>query len=113
MRVAKETGLLLVIGTSGATNLPMQIVETTLKRQGKVIDINPNENEFTNKLERVKNGYSIRSISSEFLEEFYNLLWKGIKKEKRHRTKATCQLSLNGPTAGSKTVGCNERTETE
>lgn len=80
LRIAKETGLLLVIGTSGATNLPMRIVENTVKRQGVVIDVNPNENEFTDKLERLKNGYTLRSTSSEFLKDFFDILMKSKEK---------------------------------
>lgn len=76
LRITKSTGLLIVIGTSGATNLPWRIVENTLQRQGIVIDVNPNENEFTEKLERVKNGYIIKEKSSNFLEEFYELIKK-------------------------------------
>jgi len=74
LRIAKETGLLLVIGTSGATNLPKRIVENTIRRQGTVIDINPNDNEFTSLFQGLKNGYSIKSTSSEFLESFYELV---------------------------------------
>ena len=50
LRIAKETGLLFIIGTSGATNLPQRIVQNTLARQGIVIDINPNENLFSQHL---------------------------------------------------------------
>lgn len=67
LKIAKQTGLLFVIGTSGATNLPKRIVENTLARQGIVIDINPNKNLFSNHLNRIKNGYTINGKSTEIL----------------------------------------------
>lgn len=63
LKIAKETGLLFIVGTSGATNLPRKIMESTASRQGVIVDINPNENDFTYKLERMKNGYHWRSKS--------------------------------------------------
>jgi len=74
LRIAKGTGLLFIIGTSGATNLPQMVVDNTIKRQGVVIDINPNENLFSERLENVKNGYSVRATSSEALKELYELI---------------------------------------
>lgn len=74
LRIAKSTGLLLIIGTSGATNLPRKIMKNTIARQGIVINIDPNENEFTDILDRLKNGYSIQMTSSDILSQFYNLL---------------------------------------
>lgn len=74
LRIAKNTGLLIVIGTSGATNLPRKIVENTIKRQGVIIDVNPNENEFSALLARWKNGYSIKDTGTNFLQKFYSLL---------------------------------------
>ena len=76
LKIAKETGLLFIVGTSGATNLPQQIVETTIQRQGVVIDINPNENRFTASLERLKNGYRIEANSSEALVAIRKLISK-------------------------------------
>jgi NAD-dependent deacetylase len=70
MRVAKETGLLLIVGTSGATTLPQRIVESVLSRQGIIIDINPNENYFSELALKKKNGYRIKGNSSDVLPEF-------------------------------------------
>lgn len=74
LKIAKETGILFVIGTYGATNLPQRIVDNTLKRQGIVIDINPNENLFTSRLEKLKNGYIVKSKSSTALVELRKLI---------------------------------------
>lgn len=73
LRTAKETGLLLVVGTSGATTLPQRIVENVLSRQGILIDINPNENYFSTLFQKKKNGYVIAGKSSDVLPEFVDL----------------------------------------
>ena len=74
-RIAKETGLLFIVGTSGATNLPKHIVEKVLSKSGVVIDINPNENQFTKKISQAKNAYWLQGKSGEILpflfKEFY------------------------------------------
>jgi NAD-dependent deacetylase len=73
MRTAKETGLLLIVGTSGATSLPQRIVESVLSKQGIIIDINPNENYFSEIAKKKKNGYSLTGKSSDILPEFVQL----------------------------------------
>lgn len=74
MRIAKETGLLFIVGTSGATSLPQRIVQNVVARQGIVIDVNPNENLFTEYLETIKNGYHIKSTSSIALTQIRELI---------------------------------------
>jgi len=76
MRTAKETGLLLTIGSSGATNLPMLVTESVLSRQGMLIDINPNANAFSELAYKKKNGFVIRAKSSDALPEFVELFSK-------------------------------------
>lgn len=78
MRVAKETGLLLIVGTSGATTLPQRIVESVLSRQGIIIDINPNENYFSELALKKKNGYWLKGKSSDVLPEFVHF-FKSLK----------------------------------
>lgn len=70
LRVAKETGLLLIAGTSGATNLPRRIVESALSRGSVVVDLNLNENYFSATIQKLKNGYVITGPCSEILPEF-------------------------------------------
>lgn len=81
MRTAKETGLLLIVGTSGATNLPQIIVESVLSRQGIIIDINPNENYFSHIANKEKNGYVLTGKSSDILPEFVKLFRKLVEKQ--------------------------------
>lgn len=76
MRVAKETGLLLTIGTSGATTLPMLVTESVLSKQGMLVDINPNANAFSELAYKKKNGFVIRAKSSDALPEFVELFSK-------------------------------------
>lgn len=74
LRIAKETGLLFVVGTSGATNLPRSIVENTLSRQGVVVDINPHENYFSEKLRSKKNGFWIQEKSGIVLPKLVEII---------------------------------------
>jgi NAD-dependent deacetylase len=70
LRVAKETGLMLVVGTSGSTNLPRRIVESALSRHGLIVDINKNDNYFSELAGKKKNGYVLKGSSSDILSEF-------------------------------------------
>lgn len=76
MQAAADTGLLLIVGTSGATTLPHKIVDQVLNRPGIVIDINPNENAFSRIVNKNANGYSLRGPSSEVLPEIVALFIK-------------------------------------
>ncbi len=76
LRVAKETGLLLIVGTSGATTLPQKIVESVLSKQGIIIDINPSENYFSAIARKKKNGYVLTGRSNDILPEFVEVFNK-------------------------------------
>ncbi len=69
MRVAKDTGLLVIVGTSGATNLPNQTVAQTLKYGGTILDVNLDENNFSQIALKKKNGYDIQGNSSGVLPQ--------------------------------------------
>jgi NAD-dependent deacetylase len=47
LKAASETGLLVLAGTSGETNLPNQIVNEVYRNQKPIIDINIEENRFS------------------------------------------------------------------
>lgn len=47
LKMASQAGLLLVIGTSGSTNLPILAAQKTLRRNGIIVDINIQENPFS------------------------------------------------------------------
>jgi NAD-dependent deacetylase len=56
---ASEASLLVVVGTSGATNLPMQIGMLCARRGIPIVDVNPDENPFTEMATHV-GGFSLR-----------------------------------------------------
>ena len=69
LRAAKECGLLLIVGTSGATTLPRAVVETALSKGAVCIDINKKTNYFSELLQKKKNGYFLQGPSSEILPQ--------------------------------------------
>lgn len=71
LKVAKNTGILFVIGTSGATSLPQEIVKTTLKYGGYVIDMNIEDNHFSTLLNGKKRAFTRRGKVPKDLKKFY------------------------------------------
>jgi NAD-dependent deacetylase len=74
LRAACDATLLLVVGTSGATNLPMQIGTIALQRGVSVVDINPEENPFSQIAEMSPNGFFARGPASKRLPEIVEAL---------------------------------------
>lgn len=68
LKAAENTGLLLIVGTSGATNLPNQVARTVQNNGGTIIDINIEENSFTNIALSSDKGYFINQPSSTALQ---------------------------------------------
>lgn len=64
---AAACSLLIIVGTSGATNLPMQIAITATRAGATLIDINPDENPFSELALQTKNGQHLAGNSSELL----------------------------------------------
>jgi len=67
LRAAEEADLLLVVGTSGATNLPMQIGRLACSRGAALVDVNPEENPFSALAERSGRGFFARGTACERL----------------------------------------------
>ncbi len=63
LEAGRKTDLLLVVGTSGATNLPNQLVAEVYHRGGVIIDINIDANRFGQLADRYQRGMAIRSPS--------------------------------------------------
>lgn len=78
LQIAKKSGVLFIIGTSGATNLPILIVEAALRQGAFVIDINTEDNSFTDLLKSKKNKLIIRQTSTEALKTISQII-KDIK----------------------------------
>ncbi|GAA5086095.1 NAD-dependent deacylase [Chryseobacterium ginsengisoli] len=68
LKVAKNSGVLFIVGTSGATNLPLAIAETALKYGSTIVDINTEDNNFTELIKNKKNKLIIREKSTEVLK---------------------------------------------
>ncbi len=67
LRISKNTGLLFIIGTSGATNLPQIVTQNVLSKNGMVVEVNTDPSYFSDLLKDKKNGIVIRDQSSDFL----------------------------------------------
>ena len=69
LRAASGADLLLVVGTSGATNLPMQIGQMAFRRGIAIIDVNPEENPFSELCEGTPRGFFARGSACERVPE--------------------------------------------
>jgi NAD-dependent deacetylase len=57
LRAAAAADLLLVVGTSGATNLPMQIGQIAFGRGAALVDVNPEADVFAELAQRAARGF--------------------------------------------------------
>ncbi|MCD6067958.1 MAG: iron dicitrate transport regulator FecR [Bacteroidetes bacterium] len=69
LRVAQQSGILFIIGTSGATTLPQMIAHDVLANSGMVVEVNLEEGYFSDMLKHHPNGFVFRKNSSAFLAE--------------------------------------------
>ncbi len=67
LRISKTTGILFIIGTSGATTLPQVVAQNVLSRNGIVVEVNMEASYFSTLLKNKKNGIVINTNSSNFL----------------------------------------------
>ncbi len=67
LNISKQTSLLFIIGTSGATNLPRRITENVLRKGGMIVDVNIADGYFSHILEGKDNGVIVQEKSSDFL----------------------------------------------
>jgi NAD-dependent deacetylase len=67
LRAAGAADLLLVVGTSGATNLPMQIGQLVHRRGASLVDVNPEANPFADLALRAPNGFFARGSACDRL----------------------------------------------
>ncbi len=67
LRAAEQADLLLVVGTSGATNLPMQVGRIAFSRGAALVDVNPDENPFAELARRAERGFFARGSGCERL----------------------------------------------
>jgi NAD-dependent deacetylase len=74
LRAAGAADLLLVVGTSGATNLPMQIGRLVFLRGAALVDVNPEENPFAEMATSSPRGFFARGSACERLPEIARAL---------------------------------------
>lgn len=74
LKIAKNSGLLIILGSSGATNLPNRLVQQTLQYGGHVIDVNLEDNGFTDNFSDKKRFHSYRGTALDFLNLFESIL---------------------------------------
>ena len=67
LKVAEQTDLLIIVGTSGATNLPNQVAATVKATGGIMVDINIEENPFTDMALSSGRGYFLQGPSGRIL----------------------------------------------
>ena len=73
LAAAAGAAVLLVVGTSGTTNLPMQIGQAAAGRGATIIDVNPEPNPFSRVAERC-GGFFLQGPSSKFLPAIHEAL---------------------------------------
>lgn len=67
LTAAMETDLLIIVGTSGSTNLPNQVAQMVYNRGGSIIDINIEKNPFTALAVKSNKGGFIKASSAKVL----------------------------------------------
>jgi NAD-dependent protein deacetylase/lipoamidase len=77
LRIARETRLLIVAGTSGSANLPVLIAQTVKRRGGVIIDINTQKTPFSF-LAHDSGGFFIQETGSVALPAIYNAIREAI-----------------------------------
>lgn len=68
-----KSGLLIIVGTSGSTSLPVTILQNSIENNIPILDINIEENYFSDRLDDYEKGFSIQGDSSIILKEIVNL----------------------------------------
>ena len=69
--------VLLVVGTSGATNLPMQVGQAALSSGATIVDVNPDANPFSHLAERADSGFFLQGTGGEYLPPMARVLSGG------------------------------------
>ena len=74
LSVARQTDILIIVGTSGATSLPNLVAWEVKNNNGILIDINIEENTFSNLALASQRGVFIKEPSSKALPNILNML---------------------------------------
>jgi len=74
IEAAQQTDLLIIVGTSGATNLPNQVAQAVYQLGGTIIDINIEENTFSDMAMRSGRGFFVQQSSGQALPELVEIM---------------------------------------
>ena len=74
IRAAARADLLLVVGTSGATNLPMQIGTLCVRQGAAIVNVNRELNPFASIAARAERGYVVRGSACDNLPQIVQYL---------------------------------------
>lgn len=74
LEAAQKTDLLIIVGTAGATNLPNQVAMAVYQQGGTIIDINIEENTFSDMALRSGRGFFVQKPSGQALPEIFEVL---------------------------------------
>lgn len=74
IKLCNKTGILFIIGTSGATNLPQTITDIVLSNNEMVVEVNIEKSYFSQLLETHNCGFGIEAKSSSFLSELKKII---------------------------------------
>jgi NAD-dependent deacetylase len=69
LRAAAQAELLIVVGTSGATSLPLRIGMLCQQSGAAIIDVNPEANPFSILAERAREGFVVRTSACDSLPQ--------------------------------------------
>jgi NAD-dependent deacetylase len=67
LQAAATADVLLVVGTAGATNLPMQVGQMALSSGATIVDINPEPNPFSAMAQRAQSGFYLQGAGGAYL----------------------------------------------
>jgi len=76
IQTASQTDLLLIVGTSGTTNLPNQVAWQVYQNGGTIFDINIDRNPFSEIAEKSRGGTFIQGSSASILPEIVEIFCK-------------------------------------
>ena len=74
LHAASKTSLLIIVGTTGSTNLPHHVVANVLRRGGTIIDVNIETSMFSKVALRSAGGMFIQGNSSDILPAIADLI---------------------------------------
>ncbi|MHC4813661.1 MAG: SIR2 family NAD-dependent protein deacylase [Planctomycetota bacterium] len=77
LMAAQRCALLIVVGTSGATNLPMQVGAMVAQRGAPLVAVNPEPSPFTEMAERLERGHFLPATAGAAVPELVAALVSG------------------------------------